>query len=228
MKRFLSTAAFAALITLLGAPARSQDNNCVTQKLQQLCPGMKDPACVQGHGAEAAMACQQQQAQAANDNFRSRLKEKSPCMDDVAKYCPGKWPGTPEFSSCMKTHEKDLSPACAAYAKKRASMGGATNTACVGDARKFCPGLGPTDGAKLGACMAQHTDELSPTCRKSLKTDKADAAKAKLGAGCMSVVANVCGAGVMPGSPQFMTCVHLHPQELAPCRRPAKDGDAGQ
>jgi hypothetical protein len=143
---------------------------------------------------------------------------KSPCQDDMQKFCPGLWPGTPEFASCMKKHKSELTPACAAFADKRMKEGRKPgDDVCVADAKKLCPGLTVADGAKFGSCMAGHYDDLSAPCqakfkgaKKGLSGDHGD---------CMAAVEKLC-PGAKPGDPSMAQCMMEHHAELpASCHK---------
>jgi len=76
----------------------------------------------------------------------------------------------------MRAHINDVTPACAAWGKKRAAMKPKTgNDVCVADAKKVCPGLTVMDGPKFTTRMTAHYDGLSPACQAKFKGLKAAA-----------------------------------------------------
>jgi hypothetical protein len=216
--------AVVSLLAVCAAVAGAQmppgmGGNCMMDQLTKLCPDAKPgtpefSACSKEHVADAMGACQGQMQPATP--AAPAATPKSPCASDVKTYCPGRRPGTPEFSACMKKHQGDLSPACAAYAKKRMAQGSTPGSdVCVSDAKKYCPGLTVMDGNKFGACMTKHYDSLSPTCQKHFKVlDKHDAQGA-----CQAAMVKLC-PDAAPGSPEMTQCMMAHHDELAgPCHK---------
>lgn len=103
--------------------------------------------------------------------------EKSPCADDVAKYCPGIKPGFGAMMDCLEKNESKLSPACREHEK---TMGGKRMEAsenvrdkrkfrqnCGADMQKFCAKAEPGRGSGL-KCLKEHKAQLSPACSESL------------------------------------------------------------
>lgn len=232
MRTFLALSAALAFATIasLSAPAFAQapgmGDNCMMQQIAKICPGaaMGTPefkACMKEHAAEASAACMGQSRQKAGDDARADLRKKSPCMDDAKKFCPGKWPGTPEFSACMKEHRSDLTPACREYADKRMKEGHKPgDDVCVADAKKFCPGMTVNDGAKFAMCMSGHYDELAPACQAKFKGMKGGLSGDH--GDCMAALQKVC-PDAQPGTPAMMQCMVEHRAELPPsCHKHGK------
>ena len=168
----------AALIVLaaFAAPVRAQDaaaamgGGCMMQQLTQLCsakPGTPEfSVCAKQRSGDAMAACQKSSSDAAGA-AATRTQAPSPCAGDAQKYCPGKWPGTPEFGACMRSHASDLTPACVAWGKKRAATPQKPGSdVCVADAKKVCPGLTIMDHEKFTTCMTKNYDSLSPSCQE--------------------------------------------------------------
>ncbi len=220
-----------AALAAFAAPARAQDaagmmgGGCMMQQLTQLCPDAKPgtpdfSACAKLRSGDAMAACSKQSSAAGAAETSKTAAGASPCADDVKKYCPGKWPGTPEFSACMHSHMGDVTPACAAWAKKRENMkrgdlkskGG--GDVCVDDARKLCAGLTVLDGARFTDCMTKNYAGLSLACQKKFK----DLKEAKTGAHaeCMAALQELC-PDMQPGdNGAMMQCMMAHQSELPP------------
>ena len=232
--RSLSLIAALALLAAFASPARAQDaagmmgGGCMMQQLTQLCPDAKPgtpdfSACSKLHSGEALATCQKTSSDAAAASTKKQVSASSPCADDVQKYCPGKWPGTPEFSSCMRSHESDLTPACAAWAKNHSSVKGKPgDTTCVADAKKYCPGLTVMDGPKFNGCMVKNYDSLSPTCQALYKGAKTAFASHDE---CMAGLQKLC-PGLQPEDHgAMMQCMMGHSSELPPsCHKHGKSG----
>lgn len=183
----------AALAVFSAVAARAQDpshavgGNCVTTKLQAVCSGAKlgTPAfadCSQKNLATVSASCGQLGGGLSPDGTPKSFDPKNPCVDDAQKYCKGAWPGSPAADECLKTHQTELTPACAAFGHTKPAVNGAKIAeACVQDAQTLCAGLTPDDGAKLADCMTANAAKLSPGCRKARggkkKTKAAPAAK---------------------------------------------------
>lgn len=227
----MKTISFAvAFLAAFAAPLRAQApapglGECMLQQLATICPDKQGTAgysaCSKIHAQEAMTACRSQRRDAAAAQTKKDVAEKSPCAEDSQKFCPGKWPGTPEYSACMRSHMGDVTPTCAAWGRKRAGTHQpATNDACLADAKKLCPGLTVVDGLKFNDCMTSHYDGLSKTCQTKYK----DLAKGKGGAAgdCMTALKPLC-PGAQPGSAEMMQCMMDHPKDLpASCAKMAK------
>ncbi len=224
----MKTARLAALVlAVLAAPVRAQmGGGCMMTELTKLCgaPGTPEfTACAKTKAGEATANCQGGGAAAPKKDGAAAAGAKSPCADDMKKYCPGTWPGTPEFHSCMSSHMGDLTPACAEFGRKQ--MGKhqgkmtAADAACVADAKKLCPGLTGTDGPKFIGCMTKHYDELSPLCQKQFKGAKGGKDGDVGAVDCMQSMKSVC-PDAEPGSPEMTRCMIDHRDELpAECRK---------
>jgi hypothetical protein len=220
------TRALAALAVLasLAGPVRAQMGGpCMMTELAKLCPGMAPgsaefSACSRTKAGEAAAACQGGGAAAKN----APAGGKSPCAEDMKKYCPGLWPGTPEFSSCMSSHMGDVTPECADFGRKQMGKHEKMkpgDAACVADAKKLCPGLTGTDGPKFMSCMTAHYDKLSPLCQKQFKGAKDDGM-----VDCSEAMKKLCPDAEL-GSPEMTKCSIEHKDELpASCRKKGKKG----
>jgi hypothetical protein len=184
--------------------------------LQKLCGDPKSPDfrdCAMQHQADIA-ACYSKGMGATG---AVPQRKKSACAEDAKKYCPGKWPGTDEFASCMRSNESKVSKACldeynsqkSAIAKRKKDM-----EPCIADAKKLCPGMGPYD-EKLTRCMMEHMDQLSPACRdaQSKARKGAGTGDLKSDAACAKAINQLC-PDATPGSAEYSQCIGLHFKEL--------------
>jgi hypothetical protein len=220
--RSLTRLAAFAVLAAFAAPARAQDaagamgNNCMMQQLSQLCsakPGTPEfSVCAKQHTGDAMAACSQQSSAAG---AAAAGKPTSPCMDDAQKYCAGKWPGSPEFMDCMHSHQSQLTPACAAYAKKRsAEKPKAGDDVCVADAKKVCPGLTIMDREKFTTCMTKNYDSLSPSCQAKFKGLKKESDGPH--GECMAGLQKLC-PDLKPGDQgSMMQCMMAHREDMPP------------
>lgn len=104
-------------------------------------------------------------------------KREGPCAADVKKFCGDVKPGEGRIARCMKSHEKDLSPACREHEAAVKARVKEAHEACRGDVEKFCKDVKP-GGGRIIACLKSHEKDLSPACREQHKRgNKAPAAK---------------------------------------------------
>jgi hypothetical protein len=220
--------AASAFLLSIAAPVRSQGpadaSSCIEAQLERLCSGSKPDspefsACAEARGGDAMALCMKTPPSGAS--LRARAAANGTCDADVQKYCPGLWPGTPEFGACMKSHRSDLSPACAAYAKKHLDGKSPAPQECVADAKKYCPGLTFLDGEKFTHCMVKNDDSLSPACRSKFKGLK-DASSGPR-ADCIAGLKKLCPDMKSGDDNAMMQCMMAHRQDMpASCHKPGK------
>jgi hypothetical protein len=167
-------------------------------------------------------ACAQKHAHEVGDCYSKRMaggsaagrRPKSACMQDAKKYCPGKFPGSPEFSACMKSNESKLSKACVEeyHANKSEIEKHKKDLApCSADMKRLCPGLAPQDDKFMG-CMMEHMNELSPDCRAAQNKGTGHVFT-KRDSICMKAIHDLC-PDAQPGTGDFMQCMMQHHAEL--------------
>ena len=103
--------------------------------------------------------------------------DKSPCSEDIAKFCKNIEPGMVALMGCLEKHENELSDACKEYestmlgprAEKREKVRELTTfrQSCINDMRKFCNDVDPGQGG-LMRCLKEHENELSTACNESI------------------------------------------------------------
>jgi hypothetical protein len=218
----LSAAAVFAVCLAAAAAAQmppGMGGNCMMDQLTQLCPDAKPgtpefSACSKQHVGDAMAACQ---GQAQSSGTAQAKAPGGECGDQMQKFCPGMWPGTPEFIKCMNSHEGDMSPSCKAAYEKRKAEHKPMDTTCVADSKKYCPGLTLMDHDKYMGCMTNHYDSLSPKCQAKFK-GLSDVKKGPHG-DCMDALQKVC-PGAAPGTPEMTQCMMAHHDELpASCHK---------
>ena len=86
------------------------------------------------------------------------------CLAETQRLCPLVPVGL--VQACLQAHRSELSAEC----RKRVGQVNADidrlNRDCRSDANRLCPGP-QTSAGQRAACLAEHRDELSPTCRKA-------------------------------------------------------------
>jgi len=93
--------------------------------------------------------------------------QRGPCADDIAKLCKDIKPGGGRLAKCIKEHEKELSPACAASIKETRKKLEDAHQACADDVQKFCKDVKPGQG-RIVNCLREHQKDLSPTCQATM------------------------------------------------------------
>lgn len=163
--RKLSLAA-AALAAALATPALAQ-GPCAAD-VQRLCQGIvpgggRLHACLKSNADRLSPACRQELAQAAQ---RAREVHER-CQADVWQFCQGIVPGQGRILACLKSHEAELSPPCAAEFGRVREKVGSIRDACAADARQHCAGIKQGQG-RIYACLVSNRDRVSPPCQQAL------------------------------------------------------------
>jgi hypothetical protein len=217
----MNRVSLAVVLALFAASARAQMGDpCVMSEITKLCGQPNGPdfkECAKTGFPTAMQTCRGSSKAAAE-----KSAGKSPCAEDMKKYCPGIWPG-PELHECMSKHMSDVTPECAAYGKTMMSKHAhdkpmnAGDAACMADGKKLCPGLTGMDGQKFMDCLLSHDKELSSPCKKRLGSR--DGGKT---AECGAALKTVCPDAEI-GSPEMMQCMMQHKDVIpAACRKGKK------
>jgi hypothetical protein len=104
--------------------------------------------------------------------------EKTPCSEDISKFCQDFPPGKAAIANCLELHEKELSAACREYRSKmtgrreeiRAEMAARVRfrQACRDDMAKFCRDVKP-DLEAVVQCLDGHENELTGPCAEEIR-----------------------------------------------------------
>ena len=106
------------LATDAGAQGRKGDGPCAADA-KKFCGDAKPGGgriakCMKSHEAELTPACQAEMKKA-----EERIEQvKQECGADAKKFCQGIRPGGGRILACLKSHESELAPACAAEFKR--------------------------------------------------------------------------------------------------------------
>jgi hypothetical protein len=100
----------------------------------------------------------------------------NPCAADIEKFCSNVPIGGGRIQTCLKEHEKELSPECAARHENLEKDMGAIAATCRYDISRFCSDVSPGHG-RIGRCLAAHRSDLSPSCADRLRKAKENVAK---------------------------------------------------
>jgi Cysteine rich repeat len=122
IRNAMVSAAFALLAAALatgalaqgGAKARKGDGPCAEDE-KKFCGnekpgGGRKAKCMKSHESELSPACQSAM-KAAEERVREVREE---CKADADKFCQGIRPGQGRILACLKSHQSELAPACAA------------------------------------------------------------------------------------------------------------------
>jgi len=118
IRNAIVSTAFALLAAALAsgayAQARKGDGPCA-EDAKKFC-GNEQPGggriakCMKQHEAQLSPACQSQM-KAAEQRYEEFSKD---CKPDAEKFCKGIRPGQGRILACLKSHQAELAPACAA------------------------------------------------------------------------------------------------------------------
>ena len=106
------------LATDAGAQGRKGDGPCAADA-KKFCGDAKPGGgriakCMKSHEAELSPACQAEMKKA-----EERIEQvKQECGADAKKFCQGIRPGGGRILACLKSHQSELAPACAAEFNK--------------------------------------------------------------------------------------------------------------
>ena len=106
----------------------------------------------------------------------SAARGASPCAADIQKFCPNVTLGGGRIQACLKEHEAELSPECAARKENLQKRAGALLSACRSDMQRFCSDVSPGQG-HVAHCLSEHRNDLSATCTDQLRKARQSAAR---------------------------------------------------
>jgi hypothetical protein len=92
----------------------------------------------------------------------------TPCAADIEKFCAKVPIGGGRIQACLKEHEKELSPDCAARLDDFEKRVGALAAACRYDIARYCSDVSPGRG-RVAECLERHASDVSPTCMDQLR-----------------------------------------------------------
>ena len=107
-------AMLAVVATDAGAQAKKGDGPCAADA-KKFCGEVKPGGgriakCMKSHQAELSPACQ-----AEMKRVEERVEQvREECKADAEKFCKGIRPGQGRILACLKSHQAELAPACAA------------------------------------------------------------------------------------------------------------------
>ncbi|MGO9173322.1 MAG: cysteine rich repeat-containing protein [Rhodomicrobium sp.] len=90
------------------------------------------------------------------------------CKADREKFCPGMKFGDGQLGPCLKQHEAELSPECAAARKEAEEARKVMRMNCKAEAEKFCANIEKGQGG-MAKCLESHASELGQACADALK-----------------------------------------------------------
>ena len=97
--------------------------------------------------------------------------QKGACKADAQKLCPDVQPGDGKLLECLKTHQADLSPACATNIKSAQQAIKQMSDACEPDIEKFCFDTTMGKGG-VASCLKKHQADLSAGCKDAVAKAK--------------------------------------------------------
>lgn len=132
-------------------------------------------------GLSAAIAVISLAFLALTSSINASAADRSPCADDVARFCKDIKPGKGAVIDCLEQHENELTPACRTHetnmAGKRVEMRELIRErvkfrkACRNDVNRLCSDAKPGKDSVM-QCLTAHEKELSAPCAEMFKSIK--------------------------------------------------------
>ena len=94
-------------------------------------------------------------------------RSATPCAADIEKFCAKVPIGGGRIQACLKEHEKELSPECAARHENLEKEMGRLVAICRYDISRFCWAVSPGHG-RVARCLERHRSDLSSVCNDQL------------------------------------------------------------
>ncbi len=88
-----------------------------------------------------------------------------PCMKDIQTLCPNVPANGWLIQDCLRAHEGDLSKGCRAHVDDLKETAADLADSCVWDIERLC-GEELPGGGRVVACLKEHRERLSPTCKE--------------------------------------------------------------
>jgi len=142
------------------------------------------------------------------------------CASEAEALCAGAQ-GEGGAIACLRSKRADLSSECREHVFEQmvvASKDFRTNApllkVCVGEAERLCPGVDPSGGGEVQACLRQQRFDLDWDCQTQLFKSEIESAgdirlDAQLFRACLLDKRRFC-AGVPPGNSQARSCLEEH------------------
>lgn len=92
----------------------------------------------------------------------------SACKADREKLCPDTKPGDGKYGACMRQHQAELSPECAAAFQAVRENRRLIRMNCKADIDKFCADAQDGKGGVV-RCLRAHETEVAQVCAEALK-----------------------------------------------------------
>jgi hypothetical protein len=139
---------------LAGSAAAQQPTQAQADAIRQSCRSDYQAHCASvPTGGSAALQC-----------LKQNLPSLSPgCQSAVNATQGGPAPGPPAAASSAAAAPRPAAPPAMSLREEAALM----RNACGSDFRTFCRGV-PLGGGRALACLADHNESLSPSCRNGL------------------------------------------------------------
>ncbi|HEY8925769.1 MAG TPA: hypothetical protein VIU64_15385 [Polyangia bacterium] len=125
------------------------------------------------------------------------------CAADAARLCKDVQPGHGRVAVCLGEHSAELAPGCKqhidmvmAHMNEKMDM----HADCAADVQKLCSDV-PAGQGRVAFCLGEHTNELTPACKKHVDEAKAQWAKRPKGPKGAAAGAAVPKPAPAPGAP---------------------------
>jgi hypothetical protein len=100
--------------------------------------------------------------------FPGIARSGPPCVADIEKFCSKVPIGDGRIQTCLKEHEKELAPECAARHEGLEKEMGRLAATCRYDIARFCWDVAP-GGGRLARCLEENERDLTPVCKDQVR-----------------------------------------------------------
>ena len=163
----MRTALAATLLAALAVPARA-DDPCAQETLALCNKAVGTNAvlgCLRGNQEKLSPACQ------ASVSELSAIAEEygGDCQADAKRLCEKVTPGQGRIARCLVDNVSFVSQSCQAAINKVGLIRSQIASGCAGDVAQHCR-MVPQGAGRILACLREHRDALSGSCKDVLKT----------------------------------------------------------
>jgi hypothetical protein len=135
---------------------------------------------------------------------------EDPCAAAAAHLC-SRAKGEVAVLGCLRSHDKELTPACRAELSALLKIAEEYGKDCEADAKRLCAEVARGEG-RLLQCLKDNESFLSQSCQGAFNRVRLE--RSRLQAGCAGDVGRFC-RDVPEGAGRILACLRRHEKELS-------------